>query len=258
MRVALRALERLLLPNACVSCERLVEPGRADELICTVCRSRLQALPAGCSRCRQPEPPVGPCRFCRDWPPALRWVRSAVWLGEEARQLIHHMKYEGYPALARAAAQIVTRTMPKPNGACLVPVPLGSKRLARRGYNQAALLARALAARWQLPVEAGLLRRVRETRSQTALAPDERRDNVAGAFSAPPAVGRCGGGAAAASAVGPGGGGGGVAIILIDDVLTTGATLVAAAHALEEAGWDEIGAVTFARAMPYAQGLSPR
>jgi predicted amidophosphoribosyltransferase len=42
-----------------------------------------------------------------------------------------------------------------------------------------------------------------------------------------------------------------VAVILVDDVLTTGATLVAAATALGAAGWRTVGAVTFARALPY-------
>ncbi|UCD25278.1 MAG: hypothetical protein JSW51_04980, partial [Gemmatimonadota bacterium] len=40
-------------------------------------------------------------------------------------------------------------------------------------------------------------------------------------------------------------------IILVDDVLTTGATLVAAASALQEAGWSSVGAVTFARALTF-------
>lgn len=243
MYAVLRQLERLLLPNACVSCERLVESRRPDELICTLCLARLESLARGCDRCGQPEPPVGPCRFCRDWPRALRRVRSAVWLGDEARQLIHHLKYEGYSALARTAADIVWRRIPRPDGACLVPVPLGAKRLARRGYNQAALLAGALAERWGLPLAGGLLSRTRETRSQTALTPEERGSNVAGAFSA-------------ARPAEPGLGGR-AAVILIDDVLTTGATLAAAARALEEAGWEKISAVTFARARPYANGLVP-
>jgi predicted amidophosphoribosyltransferase len=44
-------------------------------------------------------------------------------------------------------------------------------------------------------------------------------------------------------------------VILVDDVLTTGATLVACATALGEAGWPAVQAVTFARAMPYELGL---
>ena len=87
---ALLALERLLLPNSCVSCGRVVVPSEPDALVCAQCYARLRAVPAGCARCWQPLPPVGPCRFCADWPEAFEWVRSAVWLGDEARDIVHH------------------------------------------------------------------------------------------------------------------------------------------------------------------------
>ncbi len=235
---ALRALERLLLPNVCVACDRPVERHTPDELLCGVCRARLRAPARGCPRCQQPTPPVGPCRFCAEWPPTLRWARSAAWLGSEAREVIHHLKYEGYTALGRSVAELVARAVPRPERAFLAPVPLGPRRQRERGYNQAAVIARALGGLWHLPVTEQLLRRSRDTRSQTALTPDERRVNVDGAFSArPPTRGF--------------GEGGGAAVILVDDVLTTGATLAAAAAALAAAGWSEVGAITFARALPY-------
>src|SRR5438046_2792467 len=65
--------------------------------------------------------------------------------------------------------------------AWLVPVPLGPRRQRERGYNQSERLARALGRRWQRPV-ADLLVRVRDTAAQTALTPEARLANVAGAF----------------------------------------------------------------------------
>lgn len=99
--------------------------------------------------------------------------------------------------------------------------------MRRRGYNQSERLAVALA-RAAGTVRTDLLRRARETPTQTALTPEERQANVAGAFTA----GR----------VPPG------RLVLVDDVFTTGATLAEAATALLAAGAQSVEAVTFARA----------
>jgi len=112
----------------------------------------------------------------------------------------------------------------------LVPIPLNAARRRRRGYNQAEVLARALAARTGASVDPLALGRTRATPTQTALTPEARRANVAGAFAAT--------------------GVRGVRVVLVDDVLTTGATLAEAAMSLAEAGATSVGAVTFARAQP--------
>jgi len=190
---------------------------------------------------------VGPCRFCDSWPQALQSVLSAVWLGAEAREIIHHLKYEGYTALAAAIADAIRRAVPHPPTGVLVPVPLGARRRRARGYNQATAIARALSARWQLPVWEHVLGRSRNTRSQTSLGPQERRSNVSGAFVAaapPPTFGKRETGSGRRREP---------SVILVDDVLTTGATLAAAASALEGAGWPTVSAVTFARALPFAR-----
>jgi predicted amidophosphoribosyltransferase len=238
-----RALERFVLPNACVVCDRAVEPARPDHLLCGLCRARMRHVGTGCDRCGQPLPPVGPCRFCADWPPVLGFVRSAVWLDDTARPVVHHLKYDGLPTLATDMAELVARRVPRPRPAHLVPIPLSARRLRDRGYNQAAALARALGTIWRLPVAERVLSRTRDTGTQTALTPEARARNVAGAFVADPGL---------APGLGPGAGGrAGATVILIDDVLTTGATLVAAATALGAAGWSAVGAITFARALPY-------
>ena len=190
---------------------------------------------------------MGPCRFCDSWPQALQSVLSAVWLGAEAREIIHHLKYEGYTALAAAIADAIRRAVPHPPTGVLVPVPLGARRRRARGYNQATAIARALSARWQLPVWEHVLGRSRNTRSQTSLGPQERRSNVSGAFVAaapPPTFGKRETGSGRRREP---------SVILVDDVLTTGATLAAAASALEGAGWPTVSAVTFARALPFAR-----
>ncbi len=100
----------------------------------------------------------------------------------------------------------------------MVPVSLHPARKARRGYDQAALLARDASGRWGIPlVEA--LARTRDHEPQARLDSVRRRANVAGAFRAvqPAAVA-------------------GRPVLLVDDVATTGSTLLAAAGAVESAG----------------------
>lgn len=241
------ALERLLLPAECLVCHALLADERADDLVCPVCRSRWRPVrPPWCERCGQPEPHFGPCRLCRGWPTALASVRSAVWLDAGARATVHALKYRGLPRIAGDIAAVVARLLPAPPpGARLVPIPLGARRLRTRGYNQSLWLARALAHRWRLPIEAELLTRPRDTRTQTALTPAARLANVAGAFRVRIEdfglrIGLPSGNSAIDNPQS--------AIVLVDDVFTTGATLAEAARVLEQKGFTTISAVTFGRA----------
>ena len=254
MRSVREAIEQLLLPTECALCHALLSYARSDRVVCDVCRHRWRAVrPPWCERCGQPEPHFGPCRLCADWPGALRVVRSAVWLEAGARDAVHALKYGALGRIADHLADAVAGiVLPGRDSAWLVPVPLGRQRLRERGYNQSERLARALARRWRRPV-LDLLARVRETATQTALTPDARLANVAGAF----AVRRT---ASGGPTPGPRPGvpgaprhGLGVGLperplVLVDDVFTTGATLAEAARALEQAGAGTVLGVTFGRA----------
>ena len=223
------AVERLLLPPECLLCKRPVPHPEGDALICGLCRSRWIAVPPPyCARCGTPAERGDACQTCAAWGGELGAVRSAVWLDASARRAVHHLKYDGWWRTAEAMAASMRSLEPLTGSLSLIPIPLGSRRLRRRGYNQSERIARALGGLLGHPVRDGWLVRGRETPSQTALTPEERAANVAGAFRAAGRPdGRC---------------------VLVDDVFTTGATLLAAAAALREAGVPAVDAVTFARA----------
>lgn len=99
----------------------------------------------------------------------------------------------------------------------VVPVPLHRARKWRRGYNQAEVIARAVAKELGAPVKASLLKRVRRTKTQTRLHRSQRYANVKSAFMADcSALGEC------------------RHLLLTDDVFTTGATLAACHRALRQ------------------------
>jgi len=191
--------------------------------------------PPWCERCGQPEPHFGACRLCPNWPAALTSVRSAVWLDEGARPAVHALKYGGLPRIADDLAAAMLPMRPATDRpSALIPIPLARTRLRERGYNQSEVLARALARQWRIPVLLDVLVRTRETPTQTALTPETRLANVAGAFGIKNV--QC-------SMINDHS-----TLIIVDDVFTTGATLAEAARALEQAGATRIRGVTFARA----------
>lgn len=112
----------------------------------------------------------------------------------------------------------------------VVAVPLSPQRLQKRGYNQAALVARPLAWMLGVPYAKRLVKKVRDTVSQVGLSIEMRKQNMTGAFRV------------------DGTGAAGKEVLVVDDVLTTGATLDAVAHALKEAGAKKVIGLVVSRA----------
>ena len=234
---AAAALGDLLLPRACVACQRLADRGDRG-LVCGRCWSRVHELPyPRCDRCGHPLARAH-CGWCELPPPYVRAARSVCWIpGETAGAIVHSLKYAGWRGVAEPmAARMARLTWPNDvlaERTAFVPVPLAPTRLRERGYNQSALLAQALAVRCHIPVRESCLVRTRRTATQTRLTPEERRHNVSGAFAVPATERRTIRGAH---------------LVLVDDVVTTGATLGECAAALFDAGARIVSIVTFGRA----------
>jgi ComF family protein len=216
----------LLFPPRCVGCRR------AGEWLCRECLGQVGRVESPiCARCGRPFRGTGPCPACRDGRFALGQARSPYFFEGALQHAVYGLKYRGRRVLAGPLGRLLTdylRGLDWP-AAAIVPVPLNRQRERARGYNQSALLARALAAQagWPL-LEHGLVR-WRNTRPQVGLAGAARQENVRGAFrweapSPPPAQ-----------------------VLLLDDVYTTGATMEACAAALREAGAGEVRGLALAR-----------
>jgi ComF family protein len=179
-----------------------------------------------CGRCRKSPPNFGKAR-------AVARYRSADVDGAEPLSLIlRRHKYGLDQSLVRALAECLGEQLPVDarDYDVIVPVPLHWRRLYWRGFNQAALLARALAHRMALPVDTGSLSRIRSTSPQTAQSSDERRRNVKDAF----VVRRSSRMA-------------GKRVLLVDDVITTGATVNECARVLKGAGARAVDVLALAR-----------
>ena len=159
-----------------------------------------------------------------------------------ARELVRALKFRGAAALVDAmAAQIAANAPsgllgegagPDPARPVLVPVPLHPRRMRARGFNQARLLAEALARRTGLAT-ADCLERLGAEGTQVGRGRHERRAAPAGRV-----LMRSGQATEAPAHA-----------LLVDDVVTTGGTLAACAAALRSAGTGEVGALAFARTL---------
>lgn len=112
------------------------------------------------------------------------------------------------------------------NRAVLVPVPIHRSRLRKRGYNQAALIARGLSGLSGFPVAEHLLLRQHDTTPQRELSKQNRRKNLIGAFT----NGKCEDWLYLS----------GKCAIIIDDIYTTGSTIDACAAVLRDAGFEKV------------------
>lgn len=221
----------LLFPLACVGC------GMESEIVCGDCIARVSFAPVcACPRCGKQSSEGRSCHLCAKSVGVDGVIGSFDYHDPLISQLIKAWKYHGMGAagaqIERLLGELVAREpwiRAWASHAALVPVPLHRRRLCERGFNQAALLARAWAGLLNLPV-VECLDRIVYTQAQAKKTGAARQKLSAGVF----AMKR---GAVLETSK----------IILIDDVYTTGATFNSAVRILRAEGVKEVYGLVYAR-----------
>ncbi len=232
-----RGLVDAVFPPVCVHCHALVPSESAYRYLCPRCVAQLSFVTAPhCEVCGHPfyGEVAGErmCPHCEGLQPEFGAGRTAVLFKGPARALVIELKYHrglhvvrDMETIFRAAPHVLAHV----RDGVLVPVPLHPRKRRERGYNQAELIAGALAraAGGTTRTEA-LLRRVQDTKTQTAFDRRTRLKNLRGAFAL-----------AKGAAITPD-----RHYILVDDVFTTGSTLNSCAQALRRAGCRRVDVAT--------------
>ena len=244
--LAVRLVQEVALfiyPSACASCSNLLDSEKSHPF-CPDCLKTLELISEPyCPTCGIPYATEGLdphlCGDCLGGVHLFDRARATGFYRGLLREVIHRFKYGGQTFLARPLAKIAVasgKELAKLHKVDLIiPVPLHSKRLRQRGFNQASLLARRLGSALKIPVDYSSLRRIRWTEPQTGLSRRQRAVNVKNAFdlSRPERIE-------------------GKSILLLDDVLTTGETVNHCIRELKRVGGaKEVVVLTVARAVAW-------
>lgn len=215
-------LKEALFPAYCVAC------GMEGEWWCTICRAKDTSPRVGsfCPVCRMSVRQT--CLDCRVMSPLDSITALFVYQAEnQIGKLIRCFKYQHASSLIELWQELIVLNKGAYSTPVVIPVPLFAARERDRDYNQAALLAKIIAEKYDLMLDLDSLERVKNTKQQATLGREERQNNVFDAFAwnggTPPRE-----------------------VLLVDDVFTTGATMQACAAVLKKQGVEVVHGFTVA------------
>ncbi|WP_191489586.1 MULTISPECIES: ComF family protein [unclassified Pseudomonas] len=220
--------------QTCLLCDEATD---TPHPICTPCESELPWLMDACQVCALPLSAAGlTCGQCLKQPPAFEQVIAPWTYRFPLDSLITRFKHQSQWPLGRLLGELLAQALrvrfddglPRPE--LLLPVPMATRRLRQRGYNQAAMLATWLSQNLEISADEHFLLRVQDTIAQQELDARARRRNLLNAF-----------------ALAPGAQVEGLHLALVDDVLTTGATTESLARLLMKEGARRVDVYCLAR-----------
>lgn len=217
----LDSLVSIYAPHLCIGCEA------EGSLICKSCQQIMRPAVGRCYRCRTLSAFGQTCHSCRR-ASSLFGVRSVTTYDGLAKDLVYQLKFNGSRAAAATIAELLN-SQQLSDDCIIVHVPTATGRIRLRGYDQAQLVAKRLAALSGKRYVPALLRTGQHR--QVGASRVDRLQHMKDAFIVKSANKLQGS-----------------TILLVDDVMTTGATLESAAAALKAAGARRVEAVVFARA----------
>ena len=231
-----RTLARMIVPPTCLTCDNLVD---VQGGLCAECWGQLHFIREPfCPVMGSPHPvDMGKgtmsLEAISDPPPFVR-LRAVTLYGDLSRKIVASLKFSDRTDLAPWMAKwmVVSGSALLSDCDLIVPVPLHSRRLLKRRFNQSAELGRYIAKDSGLPFRPEALVRKKNTKQQTGLGEKERARNVSGAFVVP--AEKCIDVAERR-------------VLVVDDVYTTGATVKAACRALKRAGATAVDVLVFAK-----------
>jgi len=230
------------LPQVCIHCAAPCgKDGKTDydqkKYLCNNCLRQFQLL-------LQPSPAdlENKQHLFSDFDTELAFYTPYPFIAEGITQsIIHHFKYADMPNLAVVIGKKLTTRLPEMEYDMIVPIPLHGTRLGERGYNQSEKLAEGISSVLNIPIaKKHLVKRTRQTPSQTGLTLEERQKNMQGAFALTDK------GKEALR---------GRKILLVDDVMTTGATMASATEAILEAKPTKVGIFAFTTVIDHGNSV---
>jgi ComF family protein len=224
-------IQDYLFPARCVLCQSRIA---SRQQFCDECERSLPRVQTQCAVCGAAIPhshSVSVCGQCQRHPPAYQRTLPALAYRAPITKLVVDLKYHGKLHLARVLGKLLADAVCAAGAEIpdmIIPVPLHRTRLRSRGYNQALEIARPIGKRLDIPVNPRLVRRTRDTGSQTDLPRKDRAKNVRGAFDVRGNVE-------------------GLSIAIVDDVMTTGHTVNSVAECLTRANAKSVSVWVVAR-----------